>query len=245
MTGADDPNLGILTFVAEALGELCDSVVFVGGCATGLLLTEQWIRAVRATQDVVAEVTSVAEYHELEAAVAAKGFQHDVSAQAPICRWVKEGIRLDLMPSERGVLSFHNIWYPLAVAAARPVVLPGGIRIRLISAPVFIGAKLEAFRGRGNDDYLASHDLEDILTVIDGRPELIGEIAEADDGLRAYIGQMLTDLLNRENFIYAIPGHLPGDLASQARATQGAGEAGNLVITPPGVTDRTFQPSSA
>ena len=32
----DDPNLAILVTIAQALGDLCKSLVFVGGCATGL-----------------------------------------------------------------------------------------------------------------------------------------------------------------------------------------------------------------
>jgi hypothetical protein len=36
---ADQKNLAILTTVATALGPLRESLVFVGGCATGLLVT--------------------------------------------------------------------------------------------------------------------------------------------------------------------------------------------------------------
>jgi len=31
---ANDPNLDILVPIAQALGDLCQSLVFVGGCAT-------------------------------------------------------------------------------------------------------------------------------------------------------------------------------------------------------------------
>lgn len=41
------------------------------------------------------------------------------------------------------------------------------------AAPYFCATKLEAFGGRGKNDYLASHDLEDLITVVDGRPELL------------------------------------------------------------------------
>ena len=36
---SDDPNIAILTLVVDALGDLCNSLVFVGGCAIGLLVT--------------------------------------------------------------------------------------------------------------------------------------------------------------------------------------------------------------
>ena len=35
----DNPNLVILEMAVQALGDLTDSLVFVGGCATGLLVT--------------------------------------------------------------------------------------------------------------------------------------------------------------------------------------------------------------
>jgi len=48
----DDPNLGILRLVADVLGDLRDSLDFVGGCVTGLLLTTLRAELIRATQDV-------------------------------------------------------------------------------------------------------------------------------------------------------------------------------------------------
>lgn len=216
----DDPNLRIVGIVAVALGDLCDSLVFVGGCATGLLLTAQRAELIRATQDVdvVARVASITQYHRLEAAVAARGFARDRSPEAPICRWIRDGVRLDLMPTEP-LLGFHNRWYPLAVQSAETVTIPTGATIRLIAAPVFLATKFEAFRGRGQGDYLASHDLEDILTVVDGREQLIAETHAAPAELRKYLADQLSALLATGDFIQAIPGHLPGDPASQSRAS--------------------------
>ena len=213
-----DPNLAILIPVAQALGELCDALVFVGGCATGLLLTAERAQAIRATQDVdvVVPVTSLAEYHAMEQAMESRGFQHDLSPEAPICRWVWKGFVSDLMPSEPGILGFHNRGYSLAVETATRVTLPGDIVIQLISAPLFVATKFEAFRGRGNNDYLASHDLEDLITVIDGRRELIEEIHGSDDELRRHISAEMNRLLEDDHFLQAMPGHLPGDSASQA-----------------------------
>lgn len=215
----DDPNLPILTLIAKSLGMLCESLVFVGGCATGLLLTAPRAQAIRATQDVdvVVHAISTADYHAIEKAVESRGFKHDLSPEAPICRWVLQGVALDLMPSQPGILGFHNRWYPLAIETAAQITLPNGIDIRLITAPVFVATKFEAFHGRGNNDYLASHDLEDIITVVDGRPELAQEIDQADGKLRRYIATEINTLLEDHNFLMALPGHLPGDAASQAR----------------------------
>lgn len=215
----DDPNLIILLPIAHALGDLCDSLVFVGGCATGLLVTAQRAQAIRPTMDVdvVVHAVTITDYHVMERAVAARGFKHDLSDGAPICRWVLNGVVLDLMPSEPGILGFHNRWYPAVVQTAAQVELPNGQVIRLITAPLFLATKFEAFRGRGRNDFLASHDLEDLITVIDGRPELIDEIKTVDVELRRYIADAMNSLLGKSDFMDALPGQLPGDAASQAR----------------------------
>ena len=97
------------------------------------------------------------------------------------------------------------------------MTLPGGRSIKLVAAPVFVATKLEAFKGRGNGDFLVSHDLEDIVTVVDGRPALIDELRGAPGELRTYITMEISSLLDTPGFLDALPGYLPGDSASQSR----------------------------
>lgn len=52
----DDPNLPNLRAIAEAVGDLRDRVVFVGGATAGLLVTDPAAEIVRATKDVDAIV---------------------------------------------------------------------------------------------------------------------------------------------------------------------------------------------
>jgi len=80
-----------------------------------------------------------------------------------------------------------------------------------------VATKLEAFRGRGRGDFLASHDLEDIITVFDGRAELPGEVAESAADVRDYIAAELRALLDNPDFLDALSGYLPPDAASQRR----------------------------
>src|SRR5690349_7595835 len=76
--------------------------------------------------------------------------------------------------------------YPLALTSAIDFRLPSGSDIRLVTAPVFIGTKFEAYASRGGGDLLASHDLEDVINVVDGRPTLLEEIAVAPTELQIY-----------------------------------------------------------
>jgi hypothetical protein len=62
-----------------------------------------------------------------------------------------------------------------------------------------------------------SHDLEDIVTIVDGRPELILEVNQSELSLQKYISAEVNKLLGSEAFLDALPGHLLPDAASQSR----------------------------
>jgi hypothetical protein len=87
----------------------------------------------------------------------------------------------------------------------------------MVTAPYFLATKIEAFYGRGKKDFLASHDMEDIITIIDGREEIIKEITAIPSELRAYLSAQFQDFLANELFIESLSGHLLPDKASQAR----------------------------
>lgn len=214
-----NPNLGIIEIVVARLGALAEEMVFLGGCATGLLITDAVAPPIRATKDVdvIAEVASLVEYHRLSKRLRELGFSEDQSPDAPICRWQAGGILLDVMPTHPEILGFGNEWYQPAFDAAVLVTLPSGKKIRMVSAPYFLATKLAAFEGRGQGDYMMSHDMEDIVTVLDGRPEIVDEVRNCDQKLRDHIRVRLAALIKDERFIEALPGHIPGDAGSQAR----------------------------
>lgn len=121
----NDPNILLVETVALSLDTLLDRVVFVGGCAVGLLITDTARPTVRATQD------------------------------------------LDLIVE--------------------------------------------------NGDFGASHDIEDIVNLIDGRPELTNEVALADKAVRNYLQVECDDLL-ASTFTDVIGWHLGPQPEEQARA---------------------------
>jgi predicted nucleotidyltransferase len=121
------------------------------------------------------------------------------------------------MPTLDDVLGFSNRWYALAVETAQGVTLPSGAQILVITAPAFVATKLEAFAGRGGGDYLYSHDLGDIISVIDGRDGLLAEVQQTPKELKAYLAERFHELMATRAFRDSLPGHLPGDAASQAR----------------------------
>lgn len=216
---AQNPNIEILEMTVKQLGDLADDMVFLGGCATGLLITDKAAPPIRVTRDVdtIVQAGSLAEYHKLSEKLRKQGFKEDTSDDAPLCRWVGDNVILDVMPTDEKVLGFSNRWYPVAMQMAEAVMLPSGKHIQLVSSPCFLITKLEAFDGRGKRDYQLSHDMEDIIAVLDGRPELLDEVSGTDDKLKQELASRFRQLINNQRFLDALPGHLPTDSASQAR----------------------------
>jgi predicted nucleotidyltransferase len=212
------PNVASIELIAQALGPLREQLVLVGGCAVDLLLTDTAAAPTRVTYDVdlVAEVAALADYHELEKQFNRLGFMRDMTPDAPICRWRFNNLEVDLMPALPGILGFSNRWYPLAVQTASRVMLPSGTSIQLITAPAFLATKFEAFIGRGNNDLLASHDMEDIINVLDGRPEIVTEVVACPNEMRQYLVDQCRLLLALPNIMDAVSGMVfPDDFLAE------------------------------
>jgi hypothetical protein len=111
-----------------------------------------------------------------------------------------------------------NRWYRDAFAEAAVHSLESAIEVRAITPLYFVATKLEAFRGRGGGDYQASHDLEDILTVLSGLARLREQIVAEGTTVATFVRSGLFELAAKEAFIDAVPAHFEGDLIGQARA---------------------------
>lgn len=203
-----DPNLELLSGMAHAMGPLCEQVVFVGGCATGLLISQPLVADARATEDVdaIVEVASLVGYHALADQLMARGFKQTMADNTPPFRWFWRGMQLDLVPLDEKVLGFANRWYRPGFEAAQFATLPTGLQLRHLSAPYFLATKLEAFKDRGNNDVYLSHDLEDIITVVDGRDELLAELAAAPSEVRHFIAEHFQAVMNHTDFSNVLPG---------------------------------------
>jgi len=220
MVKQQNPNLEILMLAVDQLGDLSEEMVFLGGCATGLLITDHAAPPIRVTKDVdaIVQVYSRGEYYHLSEGLREKGFSEDTSDGAPLCRWIADGVVLDVMPTDEKILGFSNRWYASAIEEAQRMKLPNGKDINLVSPTYFLITKLEAFKGRGKGDYMMSHDIEDIIAVLDGRPELLDEIKVLNTALLSELIIQTNVLLGDRRFVDSVYGHMPGDDVSQKRA---------------------------
>lgn len=198
-----NPNLAILLLAVKHLEELVDEMVFLGGCATGLLITDNAAPPIRITRDVdaIVQLSSRIEYYALSDKLRSKGFTEDLQDGAPICRWCKQGIILDVMPTNPDILGFGNEWYHDAVNNSEIIILENDISIRMVTSPYFLITKIEAFKGRGNNDLLLSHDIEDMIAVIDGRPELLNDVLNSNKKVKLALSKEFSEFMNGQQFM--------------------------------------------
>lgn len=212
-------NIELLTLVAHRLEELCNEVTFVGGAVTGLLITDKAAPDVRFTVDVdcIINVITRTDYYSIAEKLRQKGFKELIFGDHPICRWDCDGVLIDVMPVDKSVLGFSNMWYREAQQYAIHKNITDTLSIKIISAPYFLATKLEAFKDRGQQDYLLSHDLEDIVALIDGRPEVTQDVLVASEALRSYLAMEFISLMNNAQFLQALPGHLNYSQEAESR----------------------------
>lgn len=199
--------------LAVALGDqLLARLVFVGGCTTALYITDPvTLEGVRATDDVdlIVDLAGFPEWAKLLEQLRKQGFSEAVDDNV-ICRMKLGELKVDFMPDDEEILGFSNRWYAKGIETAVEASLDENITIRHLTPPMFIATKLEAYRGRGGGDLIGSRDAEDILLLVDGRQELVDEVAAADADIRSYIAGEFKRLLSDRDFDHFLEGNIRG-----------------------------------
>jgi len=189
MSSNADHNYELIDFVAEGLGEaFLAEVAFVGGCTTAMLVTDAVVLDdIRFTDDVdlVIELAGISAWQQLTERLAARNFK--ITGEDEVnCRFRFNDIVVDVMPSDPEVLGYANRWFVEGLARADKFTLPSGTAIQVFKPTYFLATKLEAFNGRGGGDPYHK-DVEDIIVLIDGRPELLEEVRHAESELKEFI----------------------------------------------------------
>lgn len=214
-----DHNYELISFVADGLGDdFLAECAFVGGCTTAMLVTDSAVLDdIRFTDDVdlVIELAGISAWEKLTQRLAAKGFK--ITGEDDVnCRFRFNDVIVDVMPSDPMILGYANSWYVKGLAQAVPFELPSGRAIRIFKPAFFLATKLEAFSGRGDGDPYHK-DVEDIIILIDGRPELLVEVSEADEELKQFIATGVSALTQLSGIDYAV------ESSGSVRANPGRG----------------------
>lgn len=227
----------MLDRAAQELAPFLDEVAFVGGATIALWITDQAAPEPRVTKDVdlVVEVATRVAWYRFEERLRAHGLRHDTSSSV-ICRWRAgspgDELLVDLMPGDAAILGFENRWQRPALDHAKTLSLPSGQRIRAISPPYLIATKLEAWNGRGGGDHLRSHDLEDIIALVDGRAEIVDEVGHAPGDLRSFLSREVATLLDQPRFLDTVDGSIVGFRRGGSGGGSGAEDRVDDILLP-------------
>jgi predicted nucleotidyltransferase len=213
MTAVRAQLLEMLKAVASALGEdLRGRLVFVGGCTTALFITDPiTLEDVRATDDIdlIVDLTGQPAWAILQEELRQRGFM-EAADEDVICRMRLGKLKVDFMPDDPAVLGFSNRWYAKGIETAISIQLSDELTILILTPPLFLATKLEAFAGRGKDDLFMSRDAEDLLLIVDGRESLRDEVIVADAEVRAFIAARFRALLEHQDFDDFLEGNIRG-----------------------------------
>ena len=174
--------------LSEKLAGTSFDFAFLGGSVLSILVNDPTVDAIRVTKDIdiVVGVRTRSEFHKQERELEAHGFRHDTSEDAPICRWLADGVVVDVLPVREEVLGWRSQWFEQALHAAQAVDIEGHV-VKVVTAPFFVAMKLEAFEDRGNGDFIGSTDFEDVICLFNGRRNVVDEIMAEPivcDGIR-------------------------------------------------------------
>ncbi len=202
-------NLLILYKVAKELGELRDSLVFVGGTVISLYVTEPEIVDIRETFDVdtIVEVMGHVGYIDFAKKLRKKGFVEDIESKI-LCRYKKGSFSLDVMPLDEKILGFTNIWYKEAFKNTETFEIKD-IKLKVLKLPYLIATKIEAFKGRGRGSYMHSHDIEDIIVLFEGRESIVNDFLQTlSPDLSKYLIVEFSELIKSKLFLDSVEAHI-------------------------------------
>lgn len=200
-------NIGIVAEVAEALGELKKDIVFVGGAIVSLYTDDPAADEIRPTKDIdmTLNIVNLNHWQQINEKLASLGFHPDPYGHA-ICSFKYKDIPVDIMAAEDGPLGSANRWYKIGFKNLWTAMAKQQ-EIQLLTAPCYLATKFEAFNDRGSD-YRTSHDIEDIINIIDNRIGIVDEISKAEVDISNFIRQQFNEIIQQEMLKEVLISHI-------------------------------------
>jgi hypothetical protein len=191
-------DAGSIVEVATALGELNAKTVFVGGAIVSVYINDPAADEPRPTKDidVALKILTLGQLESLRQSLSEKGFFPDPEEKI-VCRFVYKGILVDIMSTKEIGWAPANKWFKDGFEHLEQVVMEENVSINILPLAYFLASKFEAFHGRGSDPR-TSHDLEDIIFILDNRIGLVEDIISAPDHVLNYLKSEFRNIITPE-----------------------------------------------
>ncbi|MHA7865653.1 nucleotidyl transferase AbiEii/AbiGii toxin family protein [Flagellimonas marinaquae] len=201
--------------IAKALGDLNDSVVYVGGAVVSHYIDDTAAEDIRPTKDLdlAFQLASYAELEELRVQLTEKGFTQSAEDNVN-CRFRYEDFKIDVMSTQSVGWAPSNPWFAKGFEKAITKSLDG-VNIKVLPLPYFLATKMEAFFDRGIKDVYASHDLEDITYLLNYTTTIDEQIIAAENEVKHYLIKKLKTFKKDKTILTAIRGSLYYDQADE------------------------------
>ncbi len=189
-------NIGTVAEVAEALQQYKDQVVFVGGSVISLYTDDPAADEIRPTKDIdlTINIVDTGKFQKTIEELGKLGFHPDPFG-ASICSYKYHKIPVDIIPAEDNAFGSTNRWYKIGFKDLWKVNAKDQ-EINILSAPCFLATKFEAFNSRGKD-YRTSHDIEDIIYIIDNRTTIVEEIVNTDKRISEFLKLEIQKIIDK------------------------------------------------
>ncbi len=189
-------NIDTVAQVAKALREIKETMVFVGGAVISLYTDDPAANEIRPTKDIdlTVHIVNLSHWEKVQEELAQIGFHPDPFGNS-ICSYLYKDIAIDIMTMDDGPLGPTNRWFRVGFQNLWSMQA-NDQSVHVLSAPCFLATKFEAFNSRGKD-YRSSHDIEDIIYILDNRLNIVQEIDTVDSTIKKFLQEQLRVMSNK------------------------------------------------
>jgi hypothetical protein len=179
-------NLATVAKIARLLKDFNERLVYVGGAIISLYTDDSAADEIRPTYDIdlTLEVTTYSHWQKIQSQLASLGIHPNPEGKS-IYSYQYQGIPLDFISAEDDAFGPSNKWYKEGFKDLQKVQVEEEL-ISIFKAPCFLATKIEAFKNRGSDPR-TSHDIEDVVYVLDNRKNIVEEILTAPGNIKYFV----------------------------------------------------------
>lgn len=206
-------NLSQIIRVAEGLGSQASHIVFTGAGTLELYLDDPAAPEVHPASSVsgIFRGQTLLEFYAFTRELGSLGFVRLDPADSLPVNWAYGQVPVRLYPSHPEPAGFRNRWFEEGVFHARSCQLSEQLRIRILTSPYFMAAKMEAFQQRGGGHFRSSPDFEDIVFLLAYCTRIRQEIEASFYSVRDYIRSQMQRYLQHPALVEGIYQVLPFD----------------------------------